>query len=114
MRAGLGVPWRKIASGTATCSLCKEQDVGANQTQRLTGSGVLCMNGTKNVTFDVVYDMLLTRSQESSGKQKAEARVLHLAAENDHMVPDGDFCMKELPGYRFLNFQGSWTVVCSA
>ena len=84
--------------------------------ERHAGSGRLSMMGTRHVSFDVIYDIVLTRATGAPGRSRSptlQGAIRRILRRNGRNLPEGVYGLNTLPGYRLAHFGGTWRLHAS-
>ena len=98
-------------SGPQLILECPPRQLFACSPERHEGSGQLSMMGIRQVCFDVVYDIVLTRSatdHSSSDLPVLGGDVRRIFRHNGRNLPEGVYGLNTLPGCRLTHFGGTW------
>ena len=79
--------------------------------ERHRGFGRLSLMGIRHVSFEVMYDVVLSRCAETFGMAPTltiSGRVHAITRKNGRTLPEGVYALDRLPGCRLSHFGGNW------
>ena len=77
------------------------------------GAGHLWLMGTRNVSFPVIYDIVLVRlveADDTAPRMTLTGKVRCMAGESGRPLPEGVYALDKLPECRISHFSDTWSM----